>query len=213
MSDTRHPGLNLGIRHQTAHEEAEEVVFGFWVFLMSDLVLFACLFATYATMLDSTADAPGGRAVYDIKSAAMETAALLLSSFTFGMASIALKHGEHDPKAATSSKRWLLIWLCVTLALGAVFLGLEVMDFQSMADKGGLPSRSGFLSATWVLIATHGLHVTTGSIWILVTIVQVLVLGLTDQVKTRVLRLGLFWHFLDIVWIGIFSVGYLRGLA
>ena len=213
MSDTRHPGLNLGTRHPAAHEEAEELVFGFWVFLMSDLVLFACLFATYATMLDSTAGAPGGHTVYDIRIAAMETAALLLSSFTFGMASIALKHGEHDPKARTSSQRWLLVWLCVTLALGAIFLGLEVVDFRSMVDKGGIPSRSGFLSATWILIATHGLHVTTGSIWILVTIAQVLVLGLTDQVKTRVLRLGLFWHFLDIVWIGIFSVVYLRGLA
>ena len=213
MSDIRHPGLNLGARHPSAHEEAEELVFGFWVFLMSDLVLFACLFATYATMLDGTAGAPDGRAVYDIRSAAMETAALLLSSFTFGLASIALKHGEHDPEASTSSKRWLLVWLCVTLALGATFLSLEVMDFAGMAAKGGIPSRSGFLSATWVLIATHGLHVTAGSIWIVVTIAQVLVLGLTDQVKTRVLRLGLFWHFLDVVWIGIFSVVYLRGLA
>ena len=164
-------------------------------------------------MLDATAGAPGGRTIYDIRIAALETAVLLLSSFTFGLASIALKHGEHDPNAATSSKRWLLVWLGVTVLLGAAFLGLEVVDFQSMADKGGLPSRSGFLSATWVLIATHGLHVTAGSIWILVTVAQILVLGLTDQVKTRVLRLGLFWHFLDIVWIGIFSVVYLRGLA
>ena len=105
MSDTRHPGLNLGIRHPAAHEEAEEVVFGFWVFLMSDLVLFACLFATYATMLDSTAGAPGGHVLYDIRIAAAETAALLLSSFTFGLASIAMKHGEHDPAVATAAKR------------------------------------------------------------------------------------------------------------
>ncbi len=213
MSDTRHPGLNLGIRHPAAHEEAEALVFGFWVFLMSDLVLFACLFATYATMLDATAGAPDGKTLYDIKIAAMETASLLLSSFTFGLASIALKHGEHDPKVATAAKRWLTLWLAVTLVLGLVFLGLELRDFQSMAEKGGIPSRSGFISATWVLIATHGLHVTMGSLWILVTIVQLFVLGLTDQMKTRVLRLGLFWHFLDIVWIGIFSVVYLRGLA
>ena len=213
MSDTRHPGLNLGSRHQTAHEEAEEVVFGFWVFLMSDLVLFACLFATYATMIDATAGAPGGRTLYDIRIAAFETATLLLSSFTFGLASIALKHGELDPRARTSGRRWLLVWLVVTLMLGLLFLGLEVSDFRSMAAKGGIPSRSGFISATWVLIATHGLHVTAGSLWIAVMIAQVLVLGLSDAVKTRVLRLGLFWHFLDIIWIGIFSVVYLRGLA
>lgn len=213
MSDVRHPGINLGARHPEAHEEAEELVFGFWVFLMSDLILFSCLFATYCTMLNSTAGAPDAKTLYDIRVAAMETATLLVSSFTFGLASIAMKHGEHDPRSATSARRYLLVWLAVTLALGLLFLGLEWSDFASMAAKGGIPRRSGFISATWVLIATHGLHVTMGSLWIAVTIVQILVLGLTDTVKIRVLRLGLFWHFLDIIWIGIFSVVYLRGLA
>ena len=199
-----YPGLNL-LRDDPDHEGAEEAVFGFWVFLMSDLVLFSLLFATYVTMLGGEAGGPGPKALFDIKSAAVETTLLLLSSFTFGMASLALKHSHR--------RLVLLLWLAATLALGVTFLGFETHDFITAITKGGEPSRSGFTSAYFALVGTHGLHVTFGSIWIVVMMMQVLVFGPDRLGKTRLLRLGLFWHFLDIVWVGIFSVVYLLGLA
>ncbi len=201
----RHVGINLGPSHEGAHEEAEEVVFGFWVFLMSDLVLFAVIFATFATMTDATAGGPDGHSLFDIGSAAIETGALLLSSFTFGLASVTMKH--------TRRPGHVLLWLSVTLLLAFVFLGFEIHDFLSMRAHDGSPERSGFLSATWLLIGTHGTHVTFGCLWIGVMIVQIRRFGLNGAVKLRLLRLGLFWHFLDIVWIGIFSFVFLRGLA
>lgn len=201
----KHPGINLGAAHPEAHDAAEEVVFGFWVFLMSDLVLFGLLFATYGTMIGATAGGPGPKELFDIKSAGIETLVLLTSSFTFGMASLALKYGRNRLR--------LLSWLAVTLILGATFLAFEVHDFATMFDKGGVPSRSGFLSAFFALVPTHGLHVTAGSLWIVIMMIQVVIFGIDTRVKTRILRLGLFWHFLDIVWVGIFSVVYLAGLA
>ena len=204
-AERKHPGLNYGSLDPQTHEEAEEVVFGFWVFLMSDLVLFSLLFATYATMLGHEAGGPGPARLYDIQSAAIETGALLTSSFTFGMASLAMKYAHRQGV--------VLLWLGITLVLGLTFLGFEINDFITMIGKGGAPSRSGFVSAFFVLVGTHGLHVTFGSIWIIVMMVQLVVFGRPPIVKTRVLRLALFWHFLDIVWVGIFSVVYLQGLA
>jgi cytochrome o ubiquinol oxidase subunit 3 len=199
-----HVGINLGSTDPSAHAAAEEVVFGFWVFLMSDLVLFSLLFATYASMILATAGGPGGSELFDIESAAMETGALLASSFTFGMASLAMKYRR--------DRGLLLFWLTITLLLGVLFLGLESRDFAKMIHEGAAPGRSGFLSAFFALVSTHGLHVTAGSVWIVVMMVQVLLFGLEREVKTRILRLGLFWHFLDIVWVGIFSVVYLPAL-
>ena len=203
--DRNHPGINLGLTDPAMHEAAEEIVFGFWVFLMSDLVLFALLFATYAAMLGATAGGPVAGEVFDITSAAVETLVLLTSSFTFGMASLSMKY--------THRHRHLQMWLAVTLALGLVFLALEGHDFTSMWSKGAVPARSGWLSAFFALVPTHGLHVTFGCIWIVVMMVQVRVFGVEGMVKVRILRLGLFWHFLDIVWIGIFSLVYLLGLS
>ena len=200
-----HPGINLGSTDPQTHIDAEETVFGFWVFLMSDLVLFALLFATYATMLGGTDGGPGPRDIFEIGGAALETGVLLLSSLTFGMASIAMKYAE--------SRQRLMLWLGVTLLLGLVFLGLELKDFAQWAAAGAVPSRSGWLSALTALLGTHGLHVAAGCLWIVVMMVQVQVFGLRSEVKLRIIRLGLFWHLLDIVWIGIFSVVYLGGLA
>ena len=205
LSHHRHPGLNLGHTDPQAHREAEETVFGFWVFLMSDLVLFSLLFATYATMLGATDGGPGPKDVFEIGGAALETGVLLVSSLTFGMASIAMKYDRKPGR--------LIFWLVVTLALGLLFLGLEVRDFATMASQGAVPSRSGWLSAFYALVSTHGLHVASGCVWIAVMIAQVLVFGLRQEVKLRIIRLGLFWHLLDVVWIGIFSVVYLGGLA
>jgi cytochrome o ubiquinol oxidase subunit 3 len=200
-----HPGLNLGATDPETHARAEEVVFGFWVFLMSDFVLFALLFATYASMLHATAGGPGGKTLFDLKSAAIETLLLLTSSFTFGLASLAMKHNARRAP--------VLGLLALTLVLGLSFLGFEVNDFLAMLARHAPPARSGFLSAFFALVPTHGLHVLAGSIWIVVMMIQVLRNGLAPDVKLRLLRLGLFWHFLDIVWIAIVSLVYLQGLA
>lgn len=207
MSDARlrHPGINLGPAHPETAEWCEELLFGFWVFLMSDAIVFGILFATYAAMLNATAGGPGPDELYDIRSAFGETILLLTSSFTFGMASLSLKHAK--------SARPLLVWLGATLLLAACFLALEVHDFVSMFAKGGQPTRSGFLSAFFALVPLHGLHVTAGCVWMLAIVGQIAAYGVDREVKFGLLRLGLFWHFLDIVWIGIFSVVYLGGLA
>lgn len=202
----KHAGLNLDSSDADTHKEAESSLFGFWVFLMSDAVIFALLFAIYITMMDSTAGGPRTHEVFELDSAFIETLILLLSSFTFGMASLSMKYGPDKTGR-------LLGWLLVTLLLGLAFLGFELRDFYIMAGKGAVPQRSGFLSAFFTLVPTHGLHVASGCLWMIVMMVQVGVFGINAQVMTRIMRLGLFWHFLDIVWVGIFSVVYLQGLA
>ena len=203
----KHPGMNLGARHGPAHDDAESLVFGFWVFLMSDLIIFGLMFATYVTTLNPRAMAggPAPKEVFDLTSAFIQTMLLLTSSVTFGMASLALRH-EHN-------KRRLILWLGVTLVLGLGFIGFELRDFAKMLADGAGPDRSGFLSAFFGLVPLHGLHVSGGIVWLIVMLIQIQVIGLVPMVKTRLLRLGLFWHFLDIIWIGIFSVVYLWGLA
>ena len=204
MSDRRHPGLNLGEHDPEVHDAAEGALFGFWIFLMSDAVIFALLFATYGVMLPGTAGGPGPAGEFKLAGAFIETLVLLSSSFTFGLASLALKYEQ--------GQRVLLGWLGLTLLLGMVFLGLELHDFATMAADGAVPSRSGFLSAFFALVSTHGLHVLAGCVWIVVMMVQLRVFGANERVKVNLLRLGLFWHFLDIVWVAIFSVVYLQGL-
>jgi cytochrome o ubiquinol oxidase subunit 3 len=184
-------------------EKYEEKAFGFWIYLMSDAIIFALLFATYVVMLGNTAGGPTGKELFSLERAAGETTLLLLSSTTFGFASVAL---------AASERSRVLLWLVVTLALGAGFLFLEYREFSGMIAQGAGPDRSGFLSSFFTLVGTHGLHVSIGTLCILVMIGQVLVKGLTTPVVSRLARLGLFWHFLDIVWVAIFSVVYLPGL-
>lgn len=198
----RHPGLNL--HESDAHPSDGEVVFGFWVFMMSDAVLFALLFAVYASLGANTAGGPGPHEVFELRPAAMETLLLLLSSFTFGIASLAMKYQR--------GMALLQGMLALTLLLGLGFLGLEVHDFVGMADKGALPQVSAFLSAFYALVPTHFLHVSLGCVWIVVMMVQLRMSGLDRITRTRLLRLGLFWHFLDIVWVMIFSFVFLRGL-
>ena len=203
-NEIRHAGLNLGDTDELTHEQAGSAVFGFWVFLMSDAVIFALLFATYGVMLPATVGGPTPASEYKIFSVFVETLILLTSSFTFGMASVAMKHG--------APRRQLLGWMGVTLVLGLAFLGMELHDFATMFGDGAYPTRSGYLSSFFALVPLHGLHVFFGGIWIIVMMVQVMTFGLDARVKINILRLGLFWHFLDIVWIAIFSVVYLQGL-
>jgi cytochrome o ubiquinol oxidase subunit 3 len=184
-------------------EKFEEKAFGFWIYLMSDGVIFALLFATYVVMLGNTAGGPTGKELFSLERAAGETALLLLSSTTFGFAAVAM---------AAADRSRVLLWLVVTVALGLGFLYLEFGEFSGMIAQGAGPDRSGFLSGFFTLVGTHGLHVSIGVLWILVMIGQVLIKGLTRPVASRLARLGLFWHFLDIIWVAIFSVVYLPGV-
>ena len=201
----KHPGLNLGSAHGKDNEAAERMMFGFWVFMMSDAILFGMVFATYVTSIHATAGGPGPHDLYNIKSAFIETMLLLASSFAFGMASLALKY-KH-------SKTRLMGWLAVTVVLGVSFLGFELDDFITMFAKGGVPSRSGYLSAFFDLVPLHGLHVTAACIWLVCLVGQIARYGQDTETKLGIMRLALFWHFLDIVWIAIFSVVYLAGLT
>ena len=203
LQTLRHPGLNLGSAHGTDDDVAEAVVFGFWIFLMSDAILFGMVVATYVTSVNATAGGPGPRELYDLGTAFVETLLLLASSFTFGMASLALKYLHALSR--------LLGWLTVTLVLGIAFLGLELRDLAGMVAKGGVPSRSGFLSAFFDLVPLHGLHVAAGCLWLICLVGQIWRFGVDTQVKLGLLRLALFWHVLDIIWIALFSVVYLSG--
>lgn len=202
----RHPGLNLGSTDPEANEVAESLLFGFWIFLMSDLVLFALLFATYAAQSQQgIAGGPTPHSLIDLANPFIETLLLLISSFTFGLASLALKYRQDRTR--------LVFWLVVTFALGAGFVYLEVSDFLKYVGDGHGPQRSGFLSSFFLLVGTHGVHVTSGLVWMLVMVVQIFVFGLTTDVKTRIMRLAIFWHMLDVVWVGIFTFVYLFGAA
>ncbi|NIZ12745.1 cytochrome c oxidase subunit 3 [Phaeobacter sp. HF9A] len=205
--DTIHPGLNLGEHHGAAHDKAEIGAFGFWIFLMSDLIIFGLMFALYVTMQNPMGQAggPGPKELFDLTSALIQTMLLLVSSLSFGLASLALRHHR--------SRAELTFWLALTLLLGLAFLSFEARDFAAMFAADAGPSRSGFLSAFFGLVPLHGLHVASGCLWLLIMLIQIRTLGLSDLVKSRLLKLGLFWHFLDIVWIGIFSIVYLGGLA
>jgi cytochrome o ubiquinol oxidase subunit III len=203
----RAPGLTWGAEHDRDHDHAASALSGFWLFMMSDLIIFGLMFATYVTMLlpVSFAGGPTPRELFDLPSAAMETAALLTSTFTFGMASLAIKYDQGPFQVLT--------WLVVTLALGLVFLGLEIREFVQMLAEGAVPQLSGFLSAFFGLVPLHGAHVTAGVIWLVMMLIQIARTGLTDSAKSRIARLALFWHFLDVIWVGIFSVVYLGGIA
>ena len=198
----RHPGLNL--IHGHGHESKNEIaMFGFWVFMMSDLILFGLLFAVYITTIGVTAGGPGPKELFDFTSLGIQTVLLLTSSMTIGMAMFALKHPQC---------RWQLVpWLLVTLALGGGFLYFEISDFMNMAAKGGVPSRSGYLSAFYALVGLHGFHVAAGSVWMIILLIQLAVFGPVNIVKSRFMRLALLWHFLDVIWIGIFNIVFFYG--
>ncbi len=195
--------IDPGIPGQEAPDAHEQRAFGFWLYLMSDAIIFSLLFATFAVMVNNTAGGPAGKDVFSLGSTFAETMLLLFSSITFGFATLSTRVGKQGS---------VLVWLCVTFLLGLGFVGLEIREFTDMVAAGAGPDRSGFLSAFFTLVGTHGLHVSFGLIWILIMGCQIAVKGLSVPVVSRLLRLGLFWHFLDIVWIGIFSVVYLPGI-
>ena len=177
--------------------------YGFWIFLLSDIVMFSALFASYAVLAKATAGGPSGAQLFDQRNAAMETAFLLLSSYTCGLMSL-----------ATNSRRYFgtFFGAVVTFLLGAAFLNLELREFHGMIAMGATPQRSAFLSAFFTLVGCHGLHVAVGLIWLVLMMVQLAIWGFRPVVVRRIHCFFLFWHALDIVWVMIFTVVYLMGV-
>lgn len=183
-------------------EATDKTVFGFWVYLMTDCVLFASLFAVYAVLHRNTFGGPSGHELFNLPYVLIETFALLTSSFTCGLAMLA---------AQRNAKREVLLWLGVTFLLGLTFLGLELSEFHKMVLEGNSWRRSGFLSSYFTLVGTHGAHITFGLIWMSVMGIYTWKKGLTDSIRKRLTLLSLFWHFLDVIWIFIFTIVYLYG--
>ncbi|MGE7992603.1 cytochrome o ubiquinol oxidase subunit III [Pseudomonas sp. NPDC089554] len=185
------------------HDTSEMTVFGFWLYLMTDCILFASLFATYAVLSGSFAGGPSGHDIFQLDFVLVETALLLLSSITFGFAML---------KMFAGNKAGVLGWLAVTFLFGAGFIAMEIYEFHHLIVEGYGPQRSAFLSAFFALVGTHGLHVTAGLIWMAILMYQIQTKGITPTAKTRMSCLSLFWHFLDVVWICVFTVVYLLGV-
>jgi cytochrome o ubiquinol oxidase subunit 3 len=179
------------------------VAYGFWIFLLSDIVMFSAFFAGYAVLVHATAGGPGSMQLFNQRSVAIETGCLLASSYTCGLMSIAI-----------SSRRYAATYLAalVTFALGACFLALELREFAGMIATGAGPQRSAFLSSFFTLVGCHGLHVTAGLVWLAVMMAQVAIKGFSATVERRLLCFSLFWHALDIVWVWLFTVVYLMGV-
>ncbi|HJP96098.1 MAG TPA: cytochrome o ubiquinol oxidase subunit III [Candidatus Saccharimonadales bacterium] len=189
--------------NQLAGAQADDrSLFGFWLYLMTDCILFATLFATFVVMRDNTAGGPAGNTLFNLPYVLAETLLLLTSSFTAGLSMIAVQRQR---------KRQVLGWLAVTFALGAAFLIMELLEFHHLAADGNSWRRSGFLSAYFTLVGTHGLHITFGLLWMGVLAWKLRTQALSQNVVRRLTMLNMFWHFLDIVWIFIFSIVYMIG--
>ena len=176
--------------------------FGFWLFLMSDLLLFSALFATFGVLNRSYAGGPTGKQLFDLYYTFGETMFLLLSTAFCGLAMLAVRKG---------AKKLTLLGFSITFLLGLGFVAMEIHEFYGMVAKGHGPQVSAFISIFFTLVGTHGTHVTFGLVWMVVMLGQVMVKGLTTPVQSRLLRLSMYWHFLDIIWIGIFTYVYLLG--
>ncbi|WP_273205282.1 cytochrome o ubiquinol oxidase subunit III [Marinobacter subterrani] len=184
------------------HDVTGTKMYAFWIYLMSDLIIFGSLFATYAVLHNGTAGGPTSTDLFELDFVLIETILLLLSSFTYGLAVLAMNKDRLQQ---------LKGWLAVTFLLGAGFVGMEIYEFHHLIIEGFGPDRSGFLSSFFALVGTHGLHVSFGLLWMLIMLIQLSTKGLTDKTRPRILCLSLFWHFLDIVWICVFTFVYLMG--
>ena len=179
------------------------VGYGFWIFILSDVILFSCFFATYTVLIDARNGGPGPREIFDLHTTAAETACLLLSSFACGMASLAI---------ARRNLLWAEISLAITGLLGVIFLGLEAHEFVGLVARGDGPTRSAFLTSFFALVGCHGVHVSAGLLWLGTMMAQFPAKGFKESIRHRYLCFSLFWHALDIIWIGIFTVVYLIGM-
>ena len=192
------PGIPLSLRGPAPPRVVAG--FGFWLFLLSDIILFAALFATYSVLSGSTAGGPTAAELFDKKHVFLETMCLLTSSVTCGFGSLAVLRTDAGA---------MYFWMGVTFLLGVTFLSLEGSEFAGMVAAGAGPSHSAFLSAFFTLVGTHGLHVSLGLVWLIIMLLQVTTLGFQPMVGRRFFAFGLFWHALDIVWIGVFTIVYL----
>ena len=192
------PGIPLALRGPAPMRVVAG--FGFWLFLLSDIILFAALFATYSVLSGSTAGGPTAAELFDKKHVFLETMCLLASSVTCGFGSLAVQRTD---------ARAMYVWMATTFVLGVCFLTMEGKEFAAMVASGAGPSHSAFLSAFFTLVGTHGLHVSLGLVWLLIMLLQVTTLGFRPMVSRRFFSFGLFWHALDIVWIGVFTIVYL----
>ncbi|RZF60991.1 cytochrome o ubiquinol oxidase subunit III [Sphingomonas populi] len=185
------------------HPEGGSTLLGFWIYLMSDCLIFAMLFATYGVLGHSYAGGPGPRQLFELPLVALNTAMLLFSSITYGFAMLAMNQN----KVAQTQ-----IWLFVTALFGIAFLSIELTEFAALIHEGATPQRSAFLSSFFTLVGTHGLHVTFGLVWLFTLMVQIGTKGLIPANRRRLMCLSLFWHFLDVIWIGVFTFVYLMGM-
>ncbi len=193
------------LAHSSEHLKKVEIkALGFWIYLMSDLVIFSILFTTFVVLGHNYAGGAGPKELFSLPYLFIETMFLLISSVTYGLAMVAMQD---------SKSKAVLIALGITFLLGAGFVIMEVSEFHEMIMSGHTPQQSGFLSAFFTLVGTHGAHVCFGLLWMLIMMYQVKAKGLTLRVRSRLMQLSLFWHFLDIVWVGVFTVVYLAGVV
>ena len=203
VASTLSPSRDYHLPEEPHVHEGHSTYLGFWLYLMSDCLIFAILFAIYAVLGGNYAAGPGPKDLFELPLVAINTAMLLLSSITYGFAMLQM---------AKNNKRNTLIWLAITGLFGLCFIGIELHEFHVMIAEGATPQRSAFLSAFFTLVGTHGLHVTFGLVWLVTLMVQVCVHGLTGANQRRLTCLSLFWHFLDVIWIGVFTFVYLLGV-
>jgi len=202
IDDARHDALPSATEAGPASKRVV-VAYGFWIFLLSDIVMFSALFAAYAVLVHATAGGPTGASLFNQRSAAIETACLLASSYTCGLMTLAANEWR---------RAGIYLFALLTFVLGAAFLGLEVREFADMIGRGATPQRSAFLSAFFTLVGCHGLHVAVGLVWLAVMMAQVAIKGIRGTVERRLLCFALFWHALDIIWVWLFTVVYLMGV-
>ena len=195
-----------GLTEEGEHATSKRIVvaYGFWIFLISDIILFAALFATYAVLTDNTAGGPSGRELFDMGTVGVETACLLLSTVFCGVAGIGAQARRNGLYYGA---------MTATFVLGAAFVAIELHEFATMIREGAGPSRSAFLSAFFALIGCHGMHVSAGLLWLLTMMAQVYAKGYRADILRRLLCFALFWHTLDIIWVALFSLVYLVGMS
>ncbi|MBP2000727.1 cytochrome o ubiquinol oxidase subunit 3 [Paenibacillus shirakamiensis] len=187
-----------------AHESHESLkVLGFWIFIITDILIFGTLFACYAVLHTHTNNGPGAKELFEMKGVIIETFILLTSSFTSGLAMLAMHK---------KNVKQLIAWLIVTALLGAAFIGMEVTEFVKMVNEGHTIASNAFLSSFFTLVGTHGLHVSIGLVWMIALMIQVSRRGVTEVTTRKLTNLGLYWHFLDVIWIFVFTVVYLMGV-
>ena len=193
---------DTGLGHRGPESKSIVVPYGFWLFVLSDMVLFSALFATYATLVHATDGGPTTNELFDRNLVAIETVALLLSSFVCGLAMITAKR---------ANMMWTQAWLLITGLLGLVFLFIELYEFAKMIGEGAGPQRSAFLSSFFTLVGCHGAHVTAGLLWLGTMMAQIWSKGFQQHIMRRLLCFSVFWHALDIIWVAIFTIVYLIG--